>query len=74
VAAVTGAQGNSTGLVGTPEQVADALLDYYDLGVSTFLIRGFDPLDDAIGYGRDLLPLVRELVARRDAEPARAAG
>ena len=53
VAAVTGAQGNSTGLVGTPEQVAEALLDYYDLGVSTFLIRGFDPLNDAFAYGRD---------------------
>ncbi|HEY2660009.1 MAG TPA: LLM class flavin-dependent oxidoreductase [Caulobacteraceae bacterium] len=65
VAAVTGAAGNSTGLVGTPEQVADALLDYYDLGVSTFLIRGFDPLDDAIAYGRDLIPLVRDLVASR---------
>ena len=65
VAAVTGAAGNSTGLVGTPEQVADALLDYYDLGVSTFLIRGFDPLDDAIAYGRDLIPLVRERTARR---------
>jgi alkanesulfonate monooxygenase len=74
VAAVTGAAGNSTGLVGTPEQVAEALLDYYDLGVSTFLIRGFDPLDDAIAYGRDLIPRVRELVAQRDAEPARAAG
>ena len=74
VAAVTGAQGNSTGLVGTPEQVAEGLLDYYDLGVSTFLIRGFDPLDDAIAYGRDLIPLVRQLVAERDARPAAAAG
>lgn len=73
VAAVTGAQGNSTGLVGTPEQVAEGLLDYYDLGVSTFLIRGFDPLDDAVAYGRDLIPLVRELVAQRDARPAAAA-
>ena len=74
VAALTGAAGNSTGLVGTPEQVAEALLDYYDLGVTTFLIRGFDPLDDAIGYGRDLIPLVRELVAQRQATPVRAAG
>jgi len=74
VAAVTGAAGNSTGLVGTPEQVAEALLDYYDLGVSTFLIRGFDPLDDAVAYGRDLIPLVRSLVAQRDAQPAAAAG
>lgn len=74
VAALTGAQGNSTGLVGTPEQVAEALLDYWDLGVSTFLIRGFDPLDDAVAYGRDLIPLVRDLVARREAQPARSAG
>jgi alkanesulfonate monooxygenase len=74
VAALTGAQGNSTGLVGTPEQVADALLDYYDIGVSTFLIRGFDPLEDAVAYGRDLIPLVRELVAERDRPAAAAAG
>jgi len=73
VAAVTGASGNSTGLVGTPDQVAEALLDYYDLGVTTFLIRGFDPLDDAVAYGRDLIPRVRELVAERDARRVRAA-
>ena len=65
IAALTGAQGNSTGLVGTPDQVADAMLDYYDLGISTFLIRGFDPLVDAIQYGRELLPRVRALVAQR---------
>jgi len=63
LAAVTGAAGNSTALVGTAEQVADALLDYYDLGITTFLIRGFDPLEDAIDYGANLIPLVRELVA-----------
>jgi alkanesulfonate monooxygenase len=68
VAAVTGAQGNSTSLVGTPEQVADALLDYYDLGVTTFLIRGFDPLEDAIDYGANLIPLVRKLVANRNVD------
>jgi len=73
VAALTGATGNSTGLVGTPEQVAEAMLDYYDLGVSTFLIRGFDTVADATGYGRDLIPLVRSLVAARDANPVRAA-
>jgi alkanesulfonate monooxygenase len=66
MAALTGASGNSTSLVGTPEQVADALLDYYDLGVTTFLIRGFDPLEDAFHYGRDLIPRVRALVTARD--------
>lgn len=73
LAAVGGARGNSTGLVGTPEQVADALLDYYDIGIDHFLIRGFEPLSDAIQYGRELLPRVRELVARRAAAPQRLA-
>jgi alkanesulfonate monooxygenase len=67
LAALTGAQGNSTSLVGTPEQVCEAMLDYWDLGVTTFLIRGFDPLEDALEYGRDLLPLVREATAERAA-------
>ncbi|MCS3466927.1 alkanesulfonate monooxygenase [Pseudomonas sp. JUb42] len=68
IAGLLGAQGNSTSLVGTPEQVAEALLDYYDLGITTFLIRGFDPLEDAIDYGRKLIPLTRELVAQRERE------
>jgi alkanesulfonate monooxygenase len=74
VAEATGARGNTTALVGTAEQVADALLDYYDLGITTFLIRGFDPLEDAADYGRALLPLTRELVAARERGAARRVG
>ncbi|MET0388190.1 MAG: LLM class flavin-dependent oxidoreductase [Polyangiales bacterium] len=74
VAAIGGARGNSTGLVGTAEQVAEAMLEYYDLGIDHFLIRGFEPLADAVGYGRDLLPRVRELVKARDEQGLRAAG
>jgi alkanesulfonate monooxygenase len=70
IAGLLGAQGSSTSLVGTPEQVSDALLDYHDLGISTFLIRGFDPLEDAVAYGRDLLPLTRDLIARRRPQAA----
>jgi len=73
LAAATGAGGNSTALVGTPETVAQAILDYIDIGVTTILIRGYDPYDDAIDYGRYVLPLVREEVARRDAEKSAAA-
>jgi alkanesulfonate monooxygenase len=72
LAAATGAGGNSTALVGTPETVAQALLDYVDIGVTTLLIRGYDPYDDAIDYGRHVLPLVRAEIARRDAERAAA--
>ena len=67
IASLTGAAGNSTSLVGTAEQVADSLLEYYKLGVGTFLIRGFDPLQDALQYGRELLPLVRAKIAAFDA-------
>lgn len=67
IARAVGAYGNTTALVGSPETVAQALLDYVDIGVTTLLIRGFDPLEDAVDYGRRLLPLVRQEVAQRDA-------
>ncbi len=66
VANLTGAAGNSTALVGTPEQVAEAMLRYYDLGITALLLKGFDPLPDAIDFGQRLLPLVREGAAKRD--------
>jgi len=66
IAGAMGGAGNTTALVGMPEQVAEALLDYYDIGCTTVLIRGFDPLHDALEYGRELIPLVRAEVARRD--------
>jgi alkanesulfonate monooxygenase len=59
------AAGNSTALVGSYEQIAEALLDYVAIGVSTLLIRGYDPEGDATDYAR-----IIELV--RDAEPALA--
>src|SRR5450755_1695383 len=53
------AGGNSTALVGSYEQVAEALLDYVALGVSTLLIRGYDPEADAADYA-SIIRLVRE--------------
>jgi alkanesulfonate monooxygenase len=67
VANLTGAAGNSTALVGTPEQVAESMLRYYDLGITTLLLKGFDPLADAVDFGQRLLPLVRQGATRRDA-------
>lgn len=64
---------NSTALVGTPDQVSEALLDYYRLGIHSVLIRGFDPLNDAVEYGRELLPLTREKVAALSATEKRSA-
>lgn len=70
LAVATGAQGNSTALVGTPETVAKALLEYYKLGATSLLIRGYDPRPDAVQYGEELIPRLRELVAEHDAVSA----
>ena len=67
LAAATGAQGNSTALVGTPETVAKALLEYYKLGATSLLIRGYDPRPDAVQYGEELIPRIRALIAEYDA-------
>jgi alkanesulfonate monooxygenase len=66
-AAVTGGAGNSNALVGTPETVARAILDYCELGVDIISMRGYDLLADAIDIGEQVIPLVREGVAKLDA-------
>lgn len=63
---VSGASGNTTALVGTPEQVAEAIVSYYDLGIGGVLIRGFDPFNDVGEFGKELIPCIRGLVAERD--------
>jgi len=55
----TGALGNTSCLVGTAEQVADAVLRYYRLGITSFLMRGFDPVGDAKDFGRELIPRIK---------------
>jgi len=71
LATATGAPGNSTALVGSPDTVAEAMAKYYDLGVNSLLIRGYDPLPDAVEYGEQLIPRVRKLVAKRDQNRSR---
>ena len=72
-AAVTNAQGASTALVGSYETVAAAILDYVDLGADLISIRGYDNLNDAVDYGRFVLPLVRQELAHREATGQRGA-
>jgi alkanesulfonate monooxygenase len=69
-AAATGGAGNSNALVGTPETVAAAILDYIDLGVDIISMRGYDLLADAVEVGQQVIPIVREEVAKRDAAAA----
>jgi alkanesulfonate monooxygenase len=71
-AAVTNAAGASTALVGSPETVAAAILDYVDHGASLVSIRGYDTLADAVDYGRYVLPAVRQELAHRRATGRRS--
>ena len=70
-AAATGGLGASTALVGSPETVAAAILDYVDAGANLVSIRGYDTLADATEYGQHILPLVRQEIAHRKATRTR---
>ena len=48
--------GNQEGM----KQVAESLIAYHMAGASAFIKRGFDPLQDAKDWGKDLIPIVRE--------------
>lgn len=63
----TAGRTHATTLVGTPQQVTEALMRYYDVGVDRFLITGYDTLTDVVGFGRELIPMIREAVARKEA-------
>jgi len=69
---VTGALGNTSCLVGTAEQVAAAILAYYRLGVSSFLLRGFDPVADTAEFGRELIPRIKAGAIEIDQQTALA--
>ena len=73
ISEVTGARGNTTCLVGTSQQVAEAMLKYYRLGAASFLIRGFDPVVDTEDYGRELIPRLKAGAMEIDREQADAA-
>lgn len=50
---------SSITLVGTPQELADAFLEYKSIGVTQFIIAGWPKLDEMVIFGRDVLPLVR---------------
>ena len=46
-------------LIGSPEELAEAFLEYKRIGVTQFIIAGWPKLDEMVRFGRDVLPLVR---------------
>ena len=62
----TNARGASTALVGSYQTVIDSIVDYVDLGCELISIRGYDNLNDAVDYGRYILPGVRRALEKRE--------
>lgn len=74
IARATGALGNTSCLVGTPEQVARAILEYYKLGIGSVLIRGFDPFNDTVEFGGELIPRIKAGAVEVDRSLSQHAG
>lgn len=55
-----------TTLLGTPTDIAEALLAYRAIGVTQFILSGWPELDEVITFGREVLPRVREAERRVD--------
>jgi alkanesulfonate monooxygenase len=51
-------------LVGTPEELARAFIEYGRIGVTQFIIAGWPKLDEMVGFGRNVLPIIREMEGR----------
>ena len=51
-------------LVGTPEQVADELLDYWKLGIDEFILSGFPHVEECSRVAGEVLPLLRERISK----------
>ncbi|WP_312115641.1 LLM class flavin-dependent oxidoreductase [Brevibacillus reuszeri] len=63
--------GGAVQLVGTPEQVADRILEYIDLGISSFILSGYPHLEEAKITGELLLPVVKKKLEARQAKAAK---
>jgi alkanesulfonate monooxygenase len=47
-------------MVGTPEEIASAIMEYKSTGISQFLFMGWPDLEAMTYFGREILPLIRQ--------------
>lgn len=57
--------GNSIALVGTPEQVADRVVEFVELGFDKVLLRGFPHLETIKQIGASVIPRVKAKLAKQ---------
>lgn len=54
-------------LVGGPEEIASAIMEYKEAGISQFLFMGWPDLEEMTFFGREILPLIREKEKEQEA-------
>lgn len=64
--------GFKTNLIGTPKQIAERIIDLKEAGVDLVLLGFLHFQEEVEFFGREVIPLVRELEARRGAARAAA--
>ena len=52
--------GTDAGLVGTPQQIADRLRAFHDIGVTTFLLQFHPMLEEMQRFGEEVVPLLEK--------------
>jgi alkanesulfonate monooxygenase len=52
--------GPAVALVGSPEEIASAIMEYKEIGITQFIFSGWPKLDEMIYFGKEVLPLVRK--------------
>jgi alkanesulfonate monooxygenase len=57
-------------LVGSPEEIAAAIMEYRAVGITQFIFSGWPKLDEMIYFGQEILPLIR----KKEMELASATG
>ncbi|MBW8173072.1 dimethyl sulfone monooxygenase SfnG [Ornithinimicrobium sp. Arc0846-15] len=62
--------GFRTGLIGTPQQVAERIIEYRKVGVNLMLLCFLHVKEDVERFGRDVIPLIRELEIKEGVEPS----
>ena len=52
--------GTAAGLVGTPQQIADRLIQFFNIGVTTFLLQFHPMLEEMQRFGEQVVPLLAQ--------------
>jgi len=66
-------QGAGTMFVGTPDMVASQIREYTEAGVTRFIMHGWPHLEEAEIFGREVMPLLKDLQPKGITSPERTA-